>query len=119
MPSEARARRIADRIFHELAILFQRQVADPRLAGLTVTGVDLDREYSFATVFISGLNREAQTETMQALEQASGYLRSELASRIPMRTFPKLRFRWDESSDRGARVDELLDRLREERGDED
>jgi ribosome-binding factor A len=117
VPSEARARRIADRIFRELGELFQRSVADPRLVGLTVTGVDVDREYSYATIYVSGTAQES--ETMKALEQARGYLRSELARRIPMRVIPQLRFRWDDSSDRGARVDELLDRLREERGDAD
>jgi ribosome-binding factor A len=117
VPSEARARRIADRIFRELAILFQRKVADPRLTGLTVTGVEVDREFSYATIFVSGFGQ--QSDSMDALQQARGFLRSELARLIPMRAFPQLRFRWDDSPDRGSRVDELLDRLREERGDAD
>ena len=113
MPSETRARRVADRINRELAILLQRKVADPRLAGLTVTGVEVDREMAYATVYVAA--QEDEQEVLTALESARGFLRKELATNIPMRSFPQLRFRWDYSPDRGARVDELLDRLQEER----
>jgi ribosome-binding factor A len=96
-----------------LAILLQRKVADPRLASLTVTGVDVDRELAYATIYVTALDEEQKVLT--ALESARGFLRKELASNIPMRAFPQLRFRWDFSPDRGARVDELLERLQEER----
>ncbi len=113
MPSETRARRVADRINRELAILLQRKVADPRLASVTVTGVDVDRELAFATIYVTAL--EDEQVVLPALASARGFMRKELASSIPMRAFPQLRFRWDYSPDRGARVDELLDRLEQER----
>ena len=109
MPSETRARRVADRINRELAILLQRKVADPRLASLTVTGVDVDRELAYATIYVTA--QDDEEEVMTALASARGFLRKQLASNIPMRAFPQLRFRWDFSPDRGARVDELLERL--------
>lgn len=113
MPSETRARRVADRINRELAILLQRKVADPRLASLTVTGVDVDRELAYATIYVTAQDDEEQVLT--ALASARGFIRKQLASNIPMRSFPQLRFRWDYSPDRGARVDELLERLEQER----
>ena len=113
MPSETRARRVADRINRELAILLQRKVADPRLASLTVTGVDVDRELAYATIYVTA--HDDEEEVMTALASARGFLRKQLASSIPMRSFPQLRFRWDYSPDRGARVDELLERLEQER----
>lgn len=117
MPSEARARRVADRISRELAVILQRETADPRLSMITVTGVEVDRELAYATVYVSTYDleeRDRATQVLGALERATGFLRSRLAKRIPMRTFPKLRFRWDASPDRGARVDELLEQLRQE-----
>jgi len=113
VPSETRARRVADRINRELAILLQRKVADPRLASLTVTGVDVDRELAYATVYVTA--HDDEEEVLTALNSARGFMRKQLASSIPMRSFPQLRFRWDYSPDRGARVDELLERLEEER----
>lgn len=81
-----------------------------------MTGVDVDREFAYATIFVSGPVEEHVA--MAALKRARGYLRSQLARRISMRTFPQLRFRWDHSTVRGARVDELLDDLKHEGNDE-
>jgi ribosome-binding factor A len=117
MPTESRARRVADRIFRELAVILQREVSDPRLSTINVTDVEVDRELAFATIYISTLNTGDQDhadDVLNALAGASGFLRSQLAGRIQLRVFPKLRFRWDPSPDRGARVDELLDELRRE-----
>jgi ribosome-binding factor A len=112
MVSEARARRIGDRIQEELSQLFQREVSDPRLSMLTVTAVDVDRELAYATIYVTATGGEGRMEeVLSALEGARGFLRRELASRVHLRSFPRLRFRWDFSQERGARIDELLDML--------
>jgi len=113
MTSEARARRIGYRMLEELAEILQRQAADPRLEGLTVTGVDVDRELGFATIYVTAAaTAERRDDILEGLERARGFLRSELARRIPLRSFPQLRFRWDASVDHGAHIDELLDALK-------
>lgn len=115
MVSEARARRIGDRIHEELSVLLQREVSDPRLAMLTVTAVDVDRELAYATIFVTATGgEERMEEVLRALEGARGFLRRQLASRVHLRSFPRLRFRWDFSQERGARIDELLDMLSSE-----
>ena len=120
MPSQARARRVADRIAEELATLLQREVADPRLSLLTVTGVDIDRELSYATIYVSSMDAEQpRQDILDALEGAQGFLRSRLAQIIQLRTFPRLRFRWDTSLDQGSRVDELLSKLRSDGGEDE
>lgn len=114
MTSEARARRIADRVREELADILRREAADPRLEGVSVTGVDVDRELAFATVYVFSVTLPDQAEEILAgLGRARGFLRSELARRIPLRSFPQLRFRWDASVDRGARIEDLLASLRD------
>jgi ribosome-binding factor A len=110
--SESRARRIATRMQEELAEILQRQASDPRLEGLTVTGIDIDRELAYATIHVTKTEAEAQKETMTALIGARGFLRSELARRIPLRSFPRLRFRWDASAERGARIEQVLASLK-------
>jgi ribosome-binding factor A len=119
MASKARARRVGERIREELAAILIEHVSDPRLQMLTVTEVEVDRELAFATIFVTALGGvDRSEEVMEALEVAGGYLRRELSARIPMRSFPQLRFRWDESYERGTRIDELLDQLRTERGEQ-
>lgn len=116
MVREARVRRISDRIQQELSLVLQRGVADPRLAMVTVTEVEVDRELAFATIYVTALGtQDRMNEVLSALEGARGYLRHELAARVRLRSFPQLRFRWDFSHERGTRIDELLDMLDSER----
>jgi ribosome-binding factor A len=118
MATKARARKIAERIQEELADILMRNVADPRLAMVTITAVDVDRELAYAQIYVvaSG-DDERMDDVLAGLEGAQGYLRSQLAARIQLRSFPQLRFRWDASHERGARIEELLDSLQEERGE--
>jgi len=118
MATKARARKVAERIQEELADILKRNVADPRLAMITITDVDVDRELAYAHIYVvaSG-DDERMDDVLAGLEGAQGYLRSQLAARIQLRSFPQLRFRWDASHERGARIEELLDSLQEERGE--
>ncbi len=118
MATKARARKVAERIQEELADILMRNVADPRLAMITITEVDVDRELAYAQIYVvaSG-DEERMDDVLAGLEGAQGYLRSQLAARIQLRSFPQLRFRWDASHERGARIEELLDSLQDERGE--
>ncbi|MEJ2011540.1 MAG: 30S ribosome-binding factor RbfA [Anaerolineales bacterium] len=118
MPSLARARRVGDRIQEELADILMREVSDPRLDSITITGVDVDRELAFATIYVHAVDGDERAEEVLAgLESARGFLRSQLATRIQLRTFPQLRFRWDLTQTRAARIEDLLDQIRTEKDD--
>jgi ribosome-binding factor A len=118
MPSLARARRVGDRIQEELADILMRQASDPRLKSITVTGVDVDRERAFATIYVHAPEGdERSAEVLAGLESARGFLRSQLAARIQLRTFPQLRFRWDLTQTRAARIEDLLDQIRSKKDD--
>jgi ribosome-binding factor A len=112
MPSNTRVLRIAERIRNEMAELLRRGVADPRLEMVTVTGVEVDRELAFATIYVTAFDAlERRQEILRALEGARGFFRTELARRIELRAFPKVRFRWDDSADQGAKIEALLKQL--------
>jgi ribosome-binding factor A len=115
MTSAERARRVANRIFEDVADLLLRKVSDPRLKQIIVTGVDVDRELAYATIYVSTMDSEQQMEeVMHALEGAKGFLRTQLASRIRLRSFPQLRFRYDATHERVARIEELLAQIHKE-----
>ena len=117
MASETRTRKLAKRIGIELAEIMRRDVDDPRLRDVTITDVEVDRELAFATVYVTTVSgSDQQVGILRAFDGAKGFLRSQLASRIELRSFPQLRFRWDQSQDRGARIDELLRMLHSEGG---
>ena len=116
MVSESRSIRIAERIKVELSLLFLQEISDPRLEGVNITSVELDREISFADIYISALDgSDRQKEIMAAVNKAAGFIRSQLASSIShLRSFPQLRFHWDPIPDRVTRLDQLFAEIDEE-----
>ncbi len=115
MVKQDRAQRIAARIREELSEILLTESADPRISGVSVTDVTVDRELDYANVFVSALEgSERSKEILAGLEHAQGYLRSELARRIDLRAFPRLRFRWDPTFENAERIERLLASLHSE-----
>lgn len=113
MPTR-RQERVSERIHEEISDLLQKRIRDPRLASVTVTGVEVSPDLKLASVFISALGDcEARNSALQGVQHASKYIRRQLAQRLQMRFAPELRFALDESWVRGARIDELLEQLRD------
>lgn len=104
--------RVAERIQEILGTLIQFQVKDPRLQGVTVIDVEIDRELMYATVYVSSLGgEEDREEVMDGLDDANGFLRREVGSHLSLRRVPELRFEWDETRQQAARIEDLLDSL--------
>jgi ribosome-binding factor A len=113
MPKEfARTSRVGDFIKQELATLIQLELRDPRIGMVSVTGVEVSRDFSHATVFVTVLGKESAEEaeeSIAALNHAAGFLRTQIAKVNNARTTPKLRFVFDASIVRGARMSKLID----------
>ena len=119
MPSKIRLQRISDRIRDELSSLLLTDVQDPRLRGISVTDVKVDRELAYADVFVSAVEgQERSKEVLQGLYSATGFLRRVLADRVELRVFPRLRFHWDPTPERAERIERVLDSLREEQANQ-
>jgi ribosome-binding factor A len=104
----ARTERVAEQMQRELAELVRLEVKDPRVRMVTLTGVEVARDYSHAKVFYTTLEGE-QAKVQQGLERASGFLRSQLAHAMKLRIIPQLHFVFDASVERGARLSQLID----------
>ena len=112
-----RCDRIADLLQRELADLLLRRVKDPRVDGVTITGVKVSGDLQHARVFycVMGSPDEAGKENVAAgLEKAKGFLRHELAKRLHMRYLPQLAFQYDASFDYGEKIERLLKELRKD-----
>lgn len=109
MPSVLRMKRINDRIKEILSMVLLAKVEDPRLSGVTVTDVKVDRELDYANIYVSALEgQERADEILDALKKARGFLRYEISQEIDLRVAPKLRFLWDPTPERADRIDNLL-----------
>jgi len=111
MPKDySRTRRIGEQMQRELAQLLQREVKDPRLAVVTITAVEVTRDLSLATVYYTLPADTPEPERyQQALEKAAGFLRHALGERMLLRSLPQLKFRFDQSLQRGTELSELID----------
>ena len=115
MPTPLRMKRINDRIKQVLSVVLISKIDDPRLAGVSVTDVKVDRELDYANIYVSSLNgAKSSREVIAGLNHARGYLKHEIAQEVDLRVMPRLRFFWDPTPERADRIDTLLAKLSEE-----
>jgi ribosome-binding factor A len=96
-------------IKRELAEILQKEMRDPRLSLVSVTDVDVARDFTVAKVFISVIGEpQEKADALKALQGAAGFLRGQLGRVLDLRTVPALMFRYDTGIERGARMFELL-----------
>lgn len=108
----SRTQRVGDFLKRELSNLIQFEVRDPRVGMVSITDVDVSRDFSHAKVFMTVLGKETEAQAqdaVDALNKASGFLRSRVAKSNNARTTPKLRFYFDESVVRGQALSNLID----------
>ena len=109
-----RTERVADLIRRELADILMNRMRDPRLGFVSITGVEVTGDLSHATVYLSSLDGvEGREQVVRVLSRAVPFLRHELAPRLGLREVPTLRFLYDESIERGARIEDLLRRIKD------
>jgi ribosome-binding factor A len=93
--------------------IIHRRLKDPRLGFVTVTGVRVSRGLKTAKVYVSVMgDSEAKDETLRALSHALPFVRKTLGSRVRLRHTPEILFEYDDSIQRGSRIDRLLEDLK-------
>ena len=109
-----RTERVADLVRRELADILMNRMRDPRLGFVSLTGVDVSGDLTHATVYLSSLDgAEGRAQVIKVLSNAVPFLRRELAPRLGLREVPTLRFVYDESIERGARIEGLLRKIKD------
>lgn len=103
-------RRVDEAIREVLSQAIVDEIQDPRLGFVTVTGVDTSPDLKHSKVFVSVLgDDESRDNSLDALQSAHGRLQGAVAAQLRLKHTPELRFFYDDSVDRGMRVDELLE----------
>ncbi|HTO75623.1 MAG TPA: 30S ribosome-binding factor RbfA [Thermoanaerobaculia bacterium] len=113
MPASRRPQRVALLVREELSRLVLMVAHDPDLRRVTITDVEMPGDLRSARIYFSCLGTEAERELAKAaLNRAAGYLRREVTQRCGLRYAPELTFRFDETLERGARIEELLAKVK-------
>lgn len=116
----SRSDRVGQQIQRELPEILRFELKDPRIGLLTITDVEVTRDYSHAKVFFTVLGSDEQkAQTLETLEHAAGFLRNELGKRIKLRTMPLLHFHYDHSVENGMHLSSLIDQAVSTRAKED
>ncbi len=120
----SRTDRISDQIQKDLASLIRTEMKDPRVGMVTINDVNVARDLGYADVYITLLtleendaNSDSVKQSLEALNSAAGFLRSQLGKMIKLRTIPRLRFHYDSSVGHGRKLDALITQARKKDGD--
>ncbi|MNK76988.1 Ribosome-binding factor A [compost metagenome] len=111
-----RAGRVGE-VIKEVASETIRRLKDPRITGLvSVTDVEVSGDMSHAKVFVSIYGDEdQQRETLEGLQAASGYVRTQVGREVKLRVTPEIHFRQDKSLEQGANINALLLQIKREK----
>lgn len=113
-----RVGRVGEALKEEISQIL-RDIKDPRVGFLTVTGVEVAPDLGYAKVYVSILGDEEKVnESMQALKRAAGFVRSEVGKRMSLRHTPEISFKLDSSLEQGARIAHLLTEVMDEQADQ-
>ncbi len=110
MTTHSRPARVAEEFRQELGAIIARGLKDPRITGfITLTGAKMAPDLKDVTVYLSIHAPEAERErTLEGLRAAATFLQREVARNLRLRWTPHLRFVYDESVERGDRIERLL-----------
>jgi ribosome-binding factor A len=104
-----RIERVADEILHVVAELLRREIKDPRIGMVTLTGVKLSADLRHARVYFSVLGDvDVRDRSLAGLRSAEGFIRSRLGRRLGLRVAPEIVFTFDSSMEEADRVSRLL-----------
>lgn len=103
-----RSDRIAVQLRKEIGVLVHRAVRDHALPSASVSDVEVTRDLDMAKVFVTTLVSEQAEAAVAALNELAVEFRRELSRTLSLRRVPELRFHYDDSVDRGERIEELL-----------
>ncbi|MBE0427045.1 MAG: 30S ribosome-binding factor RbfA [Nitrospirae bacterium] len=107
-----RSQRVSDLLREEIADIITYKLKDPRIGFVTVTGVDVTEDIKMASVYVSVLREGEKKSTIEILNDAKSFIRSELSKRLRMKFIPSIEFRLDVSSEYGSRIEKLLNEIR-------
>lgn len=116
--NERRIARLQEQIKARIAEILLREIADPRLGMVTITRVQLDREFLNCRAYWSTLGDDkARARSAETLQRARAFVQREVGSSLHTRTVPRLEFVFDESIAGSIRIQQLLHELKQERGE--
>jgi len=113
-----RPKRVAQLIQKEISAIIQRQIKNPQLGFVTITAVEVTEDLQHAKVYFTVYgSEEERISTEKLLKKMTSFVRYHVSQRIRLRYTPEIVFQYDETMERAARIDELINQIRREKND--
>jgi len=108
-----RSVRVGDQLLREIADLLMKKVNDPRVKGVTLTGIRVSRDLKHARIFFSVLGEDEKIVKAEAgLKSAKGFIKREIGLRMELKYIPEIMFTHDPTLKKGNYMETLLDKLK-------
>lgn len=108
MAGHRRVERLNEQFRRELMDILSNEVRDPRVGALTVTQVEVTPDLYHAKVYLTSLDPETRSASLEGLDAAAPFIRREIGRRLHIRRAPELHFTWDETLANAQRIERLL-----------
>ncbi|NPA25905.1 MAG: 30S ribosome-binding factor RbfA [Deltaproteobacteria bacterium] len=110
-----RCQRIGDQLKSEISIMLLREIKDPRIGFVTVMDVEVSADLSQAEVFVTVFGTaQEKDDTLSGLRSTAGFMRREMGRRLHLKRIPALRFRYDDTTDKGEHLEEIFVKIHRE-----
>ena len=110
-----RSIRVGDQILKELAELIAQKVRDPRVKGVTLTGIRMSNDLKNARVFYSVMGDEPEIGRIQiGLDSAKGFIKRHLGQKVTLRYIPEIIFQYDPTLEMGNKIEKLFQKIEKE-----
>lgn len=107
--------RLSHIFIEEISKILQTEVKDEQLKFVTITDVKISNDLSHAKVYFTILNEEKGKEVTNSLMKASGFIRTKLCNNVEIRKMPELHFIYDESIDYANQIENIIEKLKEDK----
>ena len=109
-----KSKKVGSEMVKVISEIIANESRDELLKTVTITACDVANDLSFAKVYFTSISNLTKEQIEKEMNEASGFIRTELASKIDIRIIPKLKFVYDESIEYGNRIESILQELKNE-----
>lgn len=110
-----RSDRVGDLLLELVSQLLAKEVNDPRIGSVTLTGAEVSKDLRQARIYFNLLGEERKKEeVLSGLKSATGFIRAKVAKELKLRLVPTIEFIYDDTQDHARRIDDLLQQVKKE-----
>lgn len=110
-----KSKKVGSEMVKVISEIIANESRDELLKTVTITACDVANDLSFAKVYFTSISNLTKEQIEKEMNEASGFIRTELASKIDIRIIPKLKFVYDESIEYGKKIDDIIERINNEK----